>query len=182
MEDLVQIGKTLKTHGLAGEIKLLADDFVAHDIAGIEAIFIEFNKQKMPYFVDQVRGSFPELILKLEDINSKEQAQPLSNKTVYARRAQLTVNKDSILSTGMQYAALEGYTAQDMDGKRLGTIVEIVAYPKQEMAVLDTGTDEVLVPLNSIFVQQVDKLAKTVKLDLPEGLLDLNASASSDTL
>ena len=52
-------------------------------------------------------------------------------------------------------------------------ILRTEEYPQQLMAVIDIAGREVLVPLNDQLITDIDKDAKIIRMQIPEGLLDL---------
>ena len=63
---------------------------------------------------------------------------------------------------------LVGATVRDAAGTPLGTIGSVEANPASDLLVLESGG---LIPVR--FVTAHDALARTVDVDIPEGLLDL---------
>ena len=63
---------------------------------------------------------------------------------------------------------LVGATVRDTAGTALGTVVSVEANPASDLMVLESGG---LIPVR--FVTAHDAAARTVDVDIPEGLLDL---------
>lgn len=171
MEDYVNVGRIGKTHGLKGELKLTLEDQFLMDVMQVEALFVEERGKKTPYFIDYLRGKGT-LILKLEDINSRESAALLTSKYVFARSEDITVEKELIDDT--VYGYLVDYTIVDAELGKLGSIESIEVYPQQEMAVLTYKEEDFLIPLNEAFIDRINESEKVVYMDLPEGLLDVS--------
>jgi 16S rRNA processing protein RimM len=60
-----------------------------------------------------------------------------------------------------------------IEGNEIGVITDIEIMPMQELFVVDMGGREVLIPFVDDFIEDIDDEAKTITLNLPEGLLDL---------
>lgn len=170
--DFVEIGKLKKPHGLQGELKGTIDKRFWEDIGNAPAVFIDQKGDKAPYFIEYARGGVP-LILKLEEIDTKEDAALLTNKLVYLRREDVQLDDEAIQSRGLMYGYLEGYTLYVEEMETVGPIVQVDEYPQQEMATVRYQERDVLVPLREAWITQLDKVNKTLQMDLPEGLLDL---------
>ena len=76
-------------------------------------------------------------------------------------------------SNGLAYGHLEGYHLEVEEVGPGGPIVRVDAYPQQEMAIVRYQGREVLVPLREDWIQALDAARKVVRMELPDGLLDL---------
>ena len=55
----------------------------------------------------------------------------------------------------------------------LGTVTSVMAMPTQDLIAMQYRGQEMLIPINSAIVKTVDREAKTLNVDLPEGLLEV---------
>ena len=172
----VNIGYTKKTHGIGGELKLVVEDRFLEDFLKNERIFLDVKGVKIPYFVTNVRGK-GEMILKLEEVDSRESAYTLQSREVFLREQDLIpehkrefeVEAEEIL----EYEHLTGFMLVDKSAGAIGHIEEVLEMPQQEMAFLKYKNREVLIPLNEQYITSIDEKEKKVFMDLPEGLLDM---------
>ncbi|NRA50347.1 MAG: hypothetical protein HRU12_14545 [Phaeodactylibacter sp.] len=108
------------------------------------------------------------LVMKLEDIDSKEDARELIGLDILlpesAVEGQLTIE---------DFRLLEGFTVLVEEVGEIGPILAIESYPEQIMALVQYGEKEVLIPLNETFLQAIYPEEQRVEMQLPEGLLDL---------
>jgi 16S rRNA processing protein RimM len=173
MEEFVQIGHTQKPHGVEGELRIFIEDAYLEDFLHSHALFIDLGGQKVPYFIEYIRGAHED-ILKLEDITSPEMAQTLASKPVFLRAADLIPDHDRENSDYQpEYEFLEGFMAEDVKMGELGLVLRVDEFPQQEMAVVEYQGREVLIPLNPQLIQGIDEARKKIRFQLPEGLLDL---------
>lgn len=170
--DYVEIGRIRKPHGLGGEIKGDIDERFWEDVAGIDAFFVEIKGEKTPYFIDYLRGKGT-LIMKFEDINTKEDASLFTSKPLFLRREDISLSEEEISDTGLEFSYLEGYELHVEELGKVGRIQEVEEYPQQEMARVEEGEKMFLVPLRDAWILSVDENKKIVVMDLPEGLLDI---------
>jgi 16S rRNA processing protein RimM len=68
---------------------------------------------------------------------------------------------------------LKGFIVHDKTAGELGEIIEIHEYPQQFIAVVPYKFNEVLFPLNDDLILEIDEENEIVRVDLPEGLIDL---------
>jgi len=174
--EYINIGYTRKTHGLKGELKAVIEERFLEDFMKNERIFLEIKTIMVPYFIVEVRGG-GELIIALEDIKSKESAETLQARQIYLRKKDLVPDSKRLMpieeEETLEYAYMAGYTITDQTLGVVGPIDEVLEMPQQEMAFLKYKGKDVLIPLNAQLIVSVDKTARTVLMDLPEGLLDM---------
>jgi 16S rRNA processing protein RimM len=170
--EYLAIGKIKKPHGLTGELKATIDERFFADVSEVEAFFVEIQGEQAPYFIESIRGKGP-FILKFEDIDSKEDAALLTNKNIFLRREDVSLSESEIEADGLAYSYLKGFVLEDETLGEIGEIVLVEEYPQQEMATVAYQEKEVLVPLTEGWLLEVDEAAKIVRMDLPEGLLDI---------
>ncbi|MEZ4981135.1 MAG: 16S rRNA processing protein RimM [Saprospiraceae bacterium] len=127
----------------------------------------------MPYFIEEIRGE-QFLIVKLEDVNNREQALEIGGKEMALRQEDILDDEERTLEPeGLQYAHLKGYEIHDEEIGPVGFIEEVIEMPQQEMAMIIYKSREVLIPLNDSLIMKIKEKEKVVQMSLPEGLLEL---------
>ena len=169
MTNYCSIGKLVATFGVKGELVLSHVLGKKTSLKGLEALFIEMNKEELlPYFIIETRiKSADEIFLSLEDIDSKEVAQKFLQKQVWLPEEEF--HKYTAKSAPV---SLLGYHIIDR-GKDLGEILEVIEQPHQLLCRIDWKGKEALIPLHEEFLLKVDKRKKQVLVELPEGLMDV---------
>lgn len=173
-EKYIRVGKTKKPHGLNGELKLHIEDQYAEDFDSTEIVFLEIGGNPTPFFIENVRGElFP--ILKFEDIDSRDAAMSVSNKNLLLRESDILAEEERTYEEveGMKFKRLAGYIIFDETAGEVGKIEEVIEMPQQEMAVILKGKKEIYIPLNDSLIVEVIDNQRVVKMDLPDGLLNL---------
>jgi 16S rRNA processing protein RimM len=66
-----------------------------------------------------------------------------------------------------------GYTLIDDTTGEIGTIAGIDDTTFNTLFVVETPTDELLIPANTDFITAIDEKNKQIHVELPEGLLDI---------
>lgn len=173
MEGYTAVGRLQKPHGLRGELKLWIDGPFLDPVETAGVLFVEQGGRPLPFFVEHLRGQGA-LIVKLEEIDSREDAAMLSHKEVYLQSQTLEpVAVEPEPKEEAFFQSLSGYLLLDKQLGELGRIARLEEYPQQWMAVLDSPGGEKLVPLVDAFIRKIDAEAQRIYMDLPEGLLDV---------
>jgi 16S rRNA processing protein RimM len=164
-----RIGKLVATHGVKGELLLLHHLGKKTSLKGIRAIFIEERKEAfIPWFVESGRiKTETESFLKLEGVDTKEQAVRLTQKEVWLPEPDF--KKLSAKAAPINFL---GYDIVEGE-KLLGRIEEIIEQPHQILCKVLMNDKEVLIPLHEETIKKVDRKKRLIIVDLPEGLLEI---------
>ena len=169
IEDCFYIGYITKTKGLKGEVQIY---FEYDDPAELplESVFAEINGKLVPFFISSVKlqnnqtGNFY-----FDDIDTIEKAEALVRKKLYLpNKLKPLRDEDEFLITD-----LKGFIVHDEAAGELGEIIEIHEYPQQFVAVVPYKFKEIMFPLNDDLIVEIDEENGILKVDLPEGLIDL---------
>ena len=165
-EDIYQIGKLGKTHGVKGEISFLFDDDV-FDRVDANYLILKVDGIFVPFFIEEYRfRSDSNAIMKFEDIDTQERARELTGCEVYFPR-ELADNDDDSIS----WAAIVGFSLIDAaTGQPVGRIASI---DDSTLNILFELEDGKLIPASEELITHVDKNNKTITIDLPKGILDI---------
>lgn len=169
--EYISIGHTKKTHGIVGELKVSVKDAYLVDFAQSDVLFLDIRGKPTPFFVEEIRTS-GDLLVKFEDVATKEAAQALVNREISMRRSDLRTMVAEVPSP-TDYMRYTGYLIEDATLGVVGRIRELVELPEQVMAMVERDGREVMVPINASFLKRADHQALVLRMDLPEGLLDL---------
>ncbi len=170
--ELFKIGKTQKPHGLTGEIRVVVEDIFLDELSSFEVLFIKVGAKPIPYFVESLTfGNLPNF--KLEDVNTREDARKIGSKDLFVRKSDLSFDPDQVEDNDLHYGFLKGFEINDKSIGKVGTIVEILEFPQQEMAVIELEDKEIFIPLNDSFILSIDEVKKLVLMELPEGIVEL---------
>ncbi len=169
MDQYFKIGKLVASHGLKGHLVLHHSLGKKTSLKGLETIFIEEGKDNlMPYFIKEAKSkNEEELYIRLESIDTKEQARKLTPKEVW-----ITADDFKRFAAAAAPIALLGFTLV-ADQKKLGEIVEVIEQPHQLLCTILINNKEVLIPIHEESLDKVDKKKKEVHVTLPSGLLDI---------
>ncbi len=169
---MLRIGKIVATHGLDGTVVMT--HIIGHSdwLKKEDILFLELNKDSyIPFFLTKVKATGnDEYLLNFEDTATVESARRLVSKHVYV--------KEDVLTKHAQDSPLLwiGFKVMDKEHGELGVIEDIMEAPTQWLAKLTYKNKEVLLPLVEQTIQQVDLEKKTIKMNLPEGLLEVYLS------
>jgi 16S rRNA processing protein RimM len=169
MTEYFNIGKFVTTFGLKGELVLKHTLGKKTSLKGLAALFVEEKKESfLPWFIESTKiKTEDEIYIKLEGINTREQAIKLAQKQIWLPEADF--KKFSSKSSPISFL---GYEIVEED-KVLGKILEVIEQPHQVLCRIDLNGKEALIPLHEETIVRIDKKKGQVIVQLPEGLLEI---------
>ena len=164
--DVYQIGKLGKTHGVKGEISFLFDDDI-FDRVDADYLILKVDGIFVPFFIEEYRfRSDANAIIKFEDIDTQERARELTGCEVYFPR-ELADSDDNSIS----WAAIVGFDIIEVEsGNKIGRIASVDDTTLNILFCLDDGR---LIPASEDLITAIDQQARSITMHLPAGLLDL---------
>lgn len=165
-----QIGRLAKVHGLRGEVNVVLDVDYPEDYDGLEHLFLEQKGRLIPFFLEHfVIQPGGKALAKFEDLNSIEQVEALVGAEVYLPLTELP----ELDENQYYYHDLIGFEVTDEVIGLIGTVQIIYDLETQDLLGVTHQGKEVLIPIQDGIITKVDKAAKKVYCQLPEGLLDI---------
>lgn len=169
---LIQVGKLLKAHGLNGEAKILIEEQYIDQIVQMRYFFVKKVDGIQPLFIEYFRGVHAHIV-KFETLNNREQLRHYTGTSLFLKEADANLiynpAKDNSKS---DYERFLGYILFD-ELSEVGKIQQIDQYAHQDIALVDHQGKLVSIPMVEQWIISVDDNKKILKMDLPEGLLDL---------
>ena len=165
-EEVYKIGRLGKSHGTKGEVSFLFDDDI-FDRVDADYLVLEIDGILVPFFMEEYRFRSDSLALvKFCDIDTQERAAELTGCDVYFPRA-LAEEDDEQLSL----ASLVGFNVIEANNnKKVGTIASIDDCTANILFELEDGR---LIPATDDLITDINTKDKTIKMKIPEGLLEL---------
>lgn len=177
-EEIIEVGKFFKAHGLKGEMNVTVD----YDPEILEEglpLIVDIDGIFVPFYAESVRpkGSQSSLV-KLKGVNTKEETVPFVNSIIYMRR------RDVADFLGVDIAELEydedfiGYTLEDTLLGKIG-VIEKMDYSTENILMTITATDnideedELMIPFRDNFIVSIDDEGRTLIVDLPESIREI---------
>ncbi len=181
-EEVFQIGRLTRTHGVQGEMELqFTDD--AFDRGTADYVVLLIDGIFVPFFFEEYRfKNHDAALIKFEEVHSEVEARPLVGLPVYyPHEALADVPEGEIRSLQhfVGYTVLLPDAGAPQDGematRHLGTVEHVST--TASTALLTVRTDdgkEVFLPFHEDFVLAFDRRARYLLLNLSDDLLTLN--------
>lgn len=168
-DSVYKIGNITRVHALRGEVGLTFTDDV-WDRADAEYLVLRMDGILVPFFMEEYRfRSDTMALVKFVDINTAEEAQELVGADVYFP-FELVPEEDP---EDFRWSYFTGFRVLNGEDE-LGTIAHVEDSTSNVLFYIDRNGDELLVPAVEEFIHNIDHASRTITMQLPEGLLDLN--------
>jgi 16S rRNA processing protein RimM len=166
----ILLGRVTKVSGYEGAVSLKLEKIFFENIPQMESVFLEIEGRPVPFFISDLEYSGADILkLIFEDYGSIEKISEFTGCRVFLTTGLTESSKTKDIHS------LTGYQVFTSDDKMLGVVREIITNPGQTLlSVITTGKKEVLIPLHEDFIVSIDKEKKTILMDLPEGLTEIN--------
>ena len=180
--EITEIGKFQKTHALKGELNAILEvdpEFFEEGnaaIVNVDGIFV-------PFYVAGIRpkGS-TSFLIRLEGIESEEEAKQFVNKSIYALKSELAPFLEIDEEELGDDSELIGYEIVDNDsGTSIGRIdgIDDSTHNLLFIVITDNG-EELLIPAADEFILSIDDESRIIRMSLPDGLIDLNIKSNKN--
>lgn len=158
-EELLKVGQIVTTHGLKGQMKVeVLTEFPQRLEEGRR---LRLKDEWVT--VESCQWQNNRLLIKLTGIKNIEAAKALQWEFLYsAGDDDLALDEDEFLVDD-----LVGLKVVTTDGKELGVVDEVAAYPAQDILIIG----EIMIPFAEQFVKDIDFDKETITVELIEGML-----------
>lgn len=164
-KEYTEIGIIIKPHGLKGDVVLKVEPTVETHLSSFKSVFLNLNGTYVPYLVEGVaalnKGKAKIKMMGLDDSNI---ANSFRGKSLFQLSALLYIDKQ---------VDLEGFLVVDANESEIGTILSVIDSTAQTLLEVQRGEDEIYIPLVEEFILETDISNRTLKMNLPDGILDL---------
>ena len=168
--DLFLLGKLTKPFGFHGELVLWMDADNPQQYHPLASFWVEPAQGFVPHFVTSMRPHGDRFVVRLEGVDSEEQATKWSGKSIYLPLSALP----ELDETQFYLHEVVGWQAKHMEtGESAGTILRVLEHGPYPLLETDWEGNIALLPLPAEIPIRVDRAERVLWLIWPEGLLDV---------
>ena len=170
LNDFYYLGKITKKFSFRGEVIIFLDTDSPEFYYNIQKIFVNLNNVLTPFDLSSVIPNKSNRIrVKINGINTENDTKKLINKEIYLPIESLPKTDEN----SFYYHEIIGYTVLDQDSKKVGNITGVNDQSPQHLFQINASGKKILIPINDNLIIKVDKKNKTMRVELPDGILDL---------
>jgi 16S rRNA processing protein RimM len=168
--DCDKVGYFKKTHGVYGELVLEYEPQFEYSIENASRFFVELDGLLVPFFVLENGFRFKtenSAIIIFDGVDSEKYAKRMVGSSVFLFKNEIVEMPDEELELN-----LINYLLIDEVRGEIGIIEKVDDYSGNIVLTVNYRTQELLVPFNEDFLIEIDEKNKTLKLKLPDGLIE----------
>ncbi len=169
-EECFYLGKIVSKFSFRGEVLIKLDTDEPESYVKMESVFVDYNNNLVPFFIEKCSLHKSDLLrVKFEDVDSEEDADDLMKAKIYLPLTLLP----KLEGDQFYYHEVIGFTILDNTFGEVGVIKSINDSTAQALFEIDRNGTEILIPMNDEFIDKIDREQKVVRVNTPEGLIDL---------
>ena len=167
--DLVALGRVVRSQGRDGRIKLRLNEKGLTAFAGA-TVYLKRGDGFEAFEVESLILDRNAYVLKLKGVDALAAADDLAGRDVYAAESDFRgLGEDRFYDF-----QIIGSRVRTREGTEVGKVEAILEAGGPVLLVVRSGDRDVYVPFTEAICVKVDREAREVVIDPPEGLLDLN--------
>jgi 16S rRNA processing protein RimM len=170
-DDMAVVGRVARPHGLRGDVVVTPEtDFIAERFRPGATVWTRSAGREEELTIASARVHSGRPVVGFEGLSSIEAAQRLTG-------LELRVPEESLqpLEPGSYYEhQLVGCSVETVQGMPVGTVIRVDSGAGGSRLVIDGARGEILVPLAVDICVEIDVAGRTIRIEPPEGLLELN--------
>jgi len=172
-EDCFYLGKIVSKYSFKGEVLVKLDTDEPEIYEGMESVFVDLGKNLVPFFIEKSRLHKSSLLrVQFEDVKDEATANSLLGKAVFLPLTLLP----KLEGNQFYYHEVIGFTLLDSVHGDIGKVESINDSASQVLFEAKKDGKELLIPLTDDIITKVDRQAKVIHINTPEGLVDLYLS------
>ena len=166
----ILLGRITKLNGYEGAVTVKLEKIFSENIPRMESVFLEIEGRPVPFFISGYDYSGADILkLSFDGYESIEKVSEFTGCRIF-----LTTGKSGRTHTD-DITNLVGYLVLEQNDNFLGTITGIIQNPGQWLlSIASPSEKEILIPLHNDFIVSIDDAKKTIIMDIPDGLTDIN--------
>jgi 16S rRNA processing protein RimM len=167
--DLIAVGRVIRSEGKDGTLKIKFHSWIKRE-PFFKKVYFEKEGELREYEVEKFNLVRNSPFLKLKGVENQRGAEELRGREILVSRADFPPLEND---TFYDFELL-GCRVETADGKLVGEVVELLTVGASTLLVVQAGQKRVEIPLVRSICQMIDVKSGLIKIDPPEGLLELN--------
>ena len=172
-EDCFYLGKVVSKYSFKGEVlaKIDADEPGLYE--NMESVFVSIGNNLVPFFIDRCRLHKSALLrIDFEGVKNEAEADRIIGAELFLPLTMLP----PLSGNKFYYHEVIGFTLMDKVHGDIGIVEAVNDSASQVLFEVKKGDKELLVPVTDDIIEKVDREAKTIHVNTPEGLVELYLS------
>lgn len=169
---VLPVGEIGRPHGVKGEMKIYPYSGNPESLRSYGRLLVAMPEDgaTQSYELSSCRSQGQFAVIKLAGIDTRSEAALLTGCQVLVDRHEMPELTDD----EFYWHDLQGMAVVTTLGRQLGTVSRLMSTGAHDILVVTDRGREYLIPALAAFVVAIDAESKTITVDPPEGLLEMN--------
>jgi 16S rRNA processing protein RimM len=170
-EKCFNLGKIIRVHGIHGEVVVFSNTLPHQLNLSSKNIFLEnFDSSLYPYVIANCRKiKNNQLLIKIEGINTIDEAQKIKGYALWIPFEYLP----ELTAHEFYSQEIIGFKLIDVQSGEVGYVNDVFDIPSNRLIQVIKNNKEILIPAAKQFITEINRVEKTLIMDLPQGLLEV---------
>jgi len=168
-DDMFELGRTLKPHGLKGEVAIKLDVDVPQHYASLDMVWVERQGTLVPYTIQSISIRPKTTVVQFDGVLDVDAAAALSGHRLLLPVAALP----PLTGLKFYYHEVVGYALFDVQFGALGTISTVMDLPGNPLFKTSQDGKEGFFPIKDETLDSINRETQTIEVKMPEGLPEL---------
>ena len=161
---LVAVGKVVKAHGVRGHLRLVPFGETLEGLGAGEEVSARLPDGSIERLITvEIRTQRKSVLFLSREVRTAAEAQRLVGAEICVPESRLP----ALAADEFYWHQLIGLEVMSVDGRRLGTIPQIIETGSNDVYVVQEGREEVLIPALAEVVREVNLERRLMVVDLP---------------
>jgi len=161
---LVAVGKVVKAHGVLGHLRLVPFGETLEGLGAGEEVSARLPDGSIERLITvEIRTQRKSVLFLSREVRTAAEAQRLVGAEICVPESRLP----ALAADEFYWHQLIGLEVMSVDGRRLGTIRQIIETGSNDVYVVQEGREEVLIPALAEVVREVNLERRLMVVDLP---------------
>jgi len=164
------LGRISRATGYSGSVSVKLEKSFFDNIPELEWVFLEIDGKPVPFFISSAEYSGGDILkIRFEGYDTYEKVSEFAGCRIYLT----TISEDNKTSGNTE--SITGFKVISGNKSLIGTVMEIIQNPGHDLLkILSPEGKEILIPFHEDFILNASDKKKTIMVDLPEGLTEIN--------
>jgi len=172
-EDYFYLGKITKRFGLKGELVVYLDTDEPEKYHKLELVFLNMDGEPIPFFIQEIKiKAKNQLIVLFEGLDDKSSAHYVDSE-LYLPLSSLPV----LEGNNFYYHEIKGFSVIDAVHGNIGVCQDVLESSMQAVMQIANPKGEILVPIVDHFIKKVNREARSIEIETPQGLVEFYIQA-----
>jgi 16S rRNA processing protein RimM len=166
----ILLGRISKVSGYNGTVSVKLEKSFFDNIPEMESVFLEIDGKPVPFFISFSEYSGGDLLkLKFKGYDSFEKVSEYTGCRIFLT----TFSEEK--SAAASPESISGFKVILKNKELIGTVKETIQNPGQDLLnIISPEGKEILIPFHEAFILKISTKNKSILVELPEGLTDIN--------